>query len=109
MATLAPQSITGPTGRAITLSAAAAGGDKMAPGRNAYLMIRNDSASSITVTLDTTDVAFNGSVVPDTALAVAAGATSIIPVGPEYGGTIDGLASIAYSAATSVTVAAVTS
>lgn len=108
MATLTTQPATGITGRTITYTAASAGGDRVAPGPNVYLLVKNGSAGSITVTLDATGLVFNGQSVPDTAVTVAAGADAIVPVTADYRNTTDQLAGIAYSAVTSVTVAALT-
>lgn len=108
MATLTTQSATAIGGRTITYAAATAGGDKVAPGSNVYLIVKNASAASINVTLDTTGVAFNGVAIPDTVIAVAAGADAIIPITADYRNTTDGLAAIAYSAVATVTVAAIT-
>jgi len=106
MATLTAQPATAIGGRTITFTAASAGGDKVKPGSNVLLLVRNDSASSITVTLDATGLVFNGQNVPDTTVAVAAGAEAIIPVTADYRNASDGLAAITYSAVTTVTVAA---
>ena len=108
MATLTTQPATAIGGKTITYTAASAGGDKVAPGPNVYLLVKNASAGSVTVTLDTTGTAFNGVAIPDTAVTVAAGAEAIIPVTADYRNTSDGLAAITYSAVTTVTVAALT-
>ena len=108
MATLTTQPATAIGGKTITYTAASAGGDKVAPGPNVYLLVKNGSAAAITVTLDTTGTAFNGVAIPDTAVTVAAGAETIIPITADYRNTTDGLAAITYSAVTTVTVAALT-
>lgn len=106
MATLALQPTTSPTGTTLTFAAAAVGGDKCPVGTNVLLLVRNDSASSVTVTLDATGLVFNGLAVPDTAVVVAAGAEAVVPVSDHYRASADGLAAITYSAVTTVTVAA---
>ena len=108
MATLTTQPATAIGGRTITYTAASAGGDKVAPGPNVYLLVKNGSAAAITVTLDTTGTAFNGVAIPDTTVTVAAGTDAIIPITSDYRNTTDGLAAITYSAVTTVTVAALT-
>lgn len=105
MATLTAQSASNIAGRTITFTAASGSGDKVTPGSNSYLVVNNGSASPITVTLVTPGTAFNAGAIPDTTLAVAAGAIAIIPVTDEYKNDSDGLASITYSSATTVTVA----
>lgn len=108
MATLTAQSATAIGGRTITFAAASAGGDKVAPGNNVYLLVKNGSTAAITVTLDATGLVFNGAAVPDTAVTVGVGADAIVPVTADYRNTTDGLAAITYSAVTTVTVAALT-
>ena len=105
MATLTAQSASNIAGRTITFASASGSGDKVTPGANSYLLINNGSASSITVTLVTPGTTFNAGAIPDTTLAVAAGALAIIPVTNEYKDDTDGLASITYSATTTITVA----
>lgn len=106
MATLTRQSVGAPAGTTISFASAAEAGDKVEPGTNVYLLVRNGSGGSITVTLDATGLTFNGGNVPDTAKAVAAGAVAMIPVTPEYRNSSDGLAAITYSGVSSLTVAA---
>lgn len=107
MATLAAQNANVTTGRTLTLSAAAGGGDRAPVGDGLFLLIRNGSGSSMTVTLDVTGVAFNAGPIPDTPVVVAAGAEVIVPLLRAYRSESDGLAGISYSLATSVTVAVV--
>ena len=106
MATLALQPTSAPTGTTLTFVAATAGGDKCPVGGNVLLLVRNDSAGPVTVTLDATGLVFNGGAVPDTAVVIAAAAEAVVPISDHYRATADGLAGIAYSAAASVTVAA---
>ena len=107
MATLAAQSARVVGGRVLTLSAAAGGGDRAPVGDGLFVLIRNGSASSMTVTLDAPGLAFNATAVADTAVVVAAGAAVIVPLLRSYRSESDGLAGISYSLATSVTVAVV--
>lgn len=105
MAILAPQAAKAPAGTVITYADASAGGDRVAPGSNILLLVKNGSGASVTVTLDATGTAFNGAAIPDTAVVVAAGADAIVPVLPNYRSDSDGLAGVSYSAAASVKVA----
>lgn len=91
------------SGLAPTYDAASSGGDKapVAPGR--VLEVKNGSGSSINVTM-TTPGNVAGVAIADPVLAIAAGASALIPLDSIYRGT-DGNASIAYSSATTVTVA----
>lgn len=107
MATLAAQNARVVGGRTLTLSAASGGGDRVPVGDGLFLLIRNGSGSSVTVTLDATGQAFNGTAVADTTVAVAAGAEAIVPLMRAYRSESDGLGGISYSSATSVTVAVV--
>jgi len=107
MATLAAQNARTVGGRTLTLSPAAGGGDRAPVGDGLFLLIRNGSGSSVTVTLDATGTAFNATPVADTAVVVAAGAEAIVPLLRAYRSESDGLAGISYSSATSVTVAVV--
>lgn len=106
MATLALQRVRAAAGTTVTRTAAAVGGDRCPVGDNVLLHVRNGGGSSINVTLDSTGKTFNGSDVPDTVVAVAAGAEAIIPITADYRSASDGLAGIAYSGVTTVTVAA---
>lgn len=108
MATLNIQNIGSIAGNAVTYAPASAGGDRVAPGNKVFLVVRNGSAAAITATIDATGTAFNGQGIPDTTVTIAAGAEKFIPIRTEhYKSASDGLAGISYSAATSVTVAAI--
>lgn len=106
MATLAIQPVAS-TGTALSFAAATSGGDKCHVGNDLYLIVKNGSGASVTVTLATT-ATNEGFAVADNAVAVAASAeTAIGPLDPAlYRGT-DGLCAITYSASASVTVASV--
>lgn len=109
MAALTTAQIT-QAGTLVTLVAAGAGGDTVIAGASTWLHVKNGSASSITVTIDdptsatpTAATAFN----PDAAITVAAGAERIIgPISARFGAPATGLASVTYSAVTTVTVGA---
>lgn len=107
MATLAAQNANVVGGATLTLPAASAGGDRAPVGDRLYLLVRNGSGGSVTVTLDATGQAFNATPVADTAVVVAAGATAIVPLLRAYRSESDGLAGISYSSPTSVTVAVI--
>lgn len=107
MATLAAQNANVVAGATLTLSAAAGGGDRAPVGEGLFLLIRNGSGSSMTVTLDATGTAFNATSVADTPVVVAAGAEVIVPLLRAYRSESDGMAGISYSLATSVTVAVI--
>lgn len=105
MALLTTQQMTS-AGAAITLASAAAGGDTadVSNGRT-FLWCKNGGGSSITVTLTTPGTIDGDLAVADRAVTVANGAEKLIgPLSPVVYGTV---VSIAYSAVTSVTVAAV--
>lgn len=106
MATLTTQTITA-DGLSPSYASAAGGGDKVRPGRGVFIHVRNGDASPMTVTLATPGTV-DGLAIADRAVTVAAGGSRMIPVPvAAYGDPADsGLASITYSAVTSVTVAA---
>jgi len=106
VATLSTQQIA-ITGPAITYTAAAGGGDKIAPDGRTFLHVKNGGGSSITVTIDVPGTTY-GQNNPDVPVTVPnAGERMIGPIPPEIANPSDGLVAIAYSAVTSVTVAAV--
>lgn len=107
MATLTAQSTKTRTGKQINYVPATSGGDRAAPARDAYLLVRNGSGASINVTLDAVTKSFNGANIPDTVIAVPAGKDVFIPLRSEYASPTDGLVGIAYSAVTTVTVAVI--
>lgn len=106
MAVLAAQSVTAVAGKVLAFTAAAAG-DRAITGANVFLVVRNGGVGATTVTLDTTGVAFNGIAIPDTAVVIAAGGQAIIPLTNDYRSSVDGMAGIAYSVLTTVTVAVI--
>lgn len=107
MATLTAQNARVTAGRVVTFAAAAAGGDRAPVGDGLYLIVKNGSGSSITVTLDSIGLVFNGGAIPDTAIPVAAAGELLVPLLRNYQSDSDGLAGISYSAVTTVTVAVV--
>lgn len=106
MATLATQ-VIGQAGTDITFSSAAGGGDACATGSDVKLLVKNGSGSSITVTLATPGTVDGDLAIADRAVTVAAGVTTAIPVTDRYKDSTTGLASITYSAVTTVTVAVI--
>lgn len=107
MALLSLQAITA-AGLAANYATASAGGDKVQLGAsNIFLHVKNGGASSITVTITTQANTYKGLTVPDRTVTVAASADKMIgPIDPALHADINQQASIGYSAATSVTVAA---
>lgn len=107
MATLAYQKAR-VTGTAVSLAAAAGGGDLIPPNPNGALMVRNGDASAKTVTVAVPGNTKFGQADPDVAVVVAAGATALIgPLDQDLADPTDGMVHVTYSAVTSVTVAAV--
>lgn len=97
------------TGAALTYSAAAGGGDRFTPGSRTFLHVRNGGGSSINVTLTVTATVDGLPVGGGTrVVAVPAGADRLIPVPASTYQAADGLADVAWSGTTSVTVAVVT-
>lgn len=96
------------TGVTPTLVAANAGGDKIVNDGDTILHVKNGGGAPITVTVAAVTKCSHGSL-HDSVSTVAAGATTQIGPFPQarFNG-IDGKASVAYSAVTSVTVAATT-
>lgn len=108
MALLATQSINR-AGLATAFAAAAAGGDTFLPNSNTFIEVKNASGSPITVTIVTPRNNVYGNPIADNTISVPA-TTGDRMIGPfpadEYADPVTGLASISYSAATSVTVGA---
>lgn len=102
MATLAVNSVV-PAGTAVALAAAAGGGDTFPGTGRETLIVTNGSGASINVTLATFKTV-NGLAVPSRVVAVAAGATKHIAVGPEHVDPADGNVDVTYSDVTTVTV-----
>lgn len=73
------------------------------------LIVKNGSGASINVTFTTPGTLPTGDAYPDKVYAVAAGAEKWIPVLADYLNTTTLLADVAFSATTSVTVAAIVS
>lgn len=107
MATLTPVQAT-IAGATVTMAAASAGGDKVAPNGRAALLVTNGSAASIDVTIAVPGNTRFGQPEPDVVVAVAAGATKMIgPFPVELADPTDRLVHVSYSATATVTVAAV--
>jgi hypothetical protein len=107
MALLATQK-AGPTGLVPNFVAAAGGGDTfVADGRTA-LIVKNGSGGSINVTITSKKRSSPGLAPADVVVAVAAAAEKHILVGQSgFADPVSGAASVAYSSAVTVTVAAV--
>lgn len=105
MAVLSPQ-LAATTGTALTYTAADPAGDQAPVGAGLLLLIRNESAAEVTVTLVSPGT-FRGLAIADAALPIPAGADGAFPLGTVFRDPTSGQAAIAYSDATSVTVAVV--
>lgn len=106
MASLSSQRIV-EGGLGVTYAAADAAGDRVPAGDDLFLHVRNASAAAITVTVDSVRPCSYG-FDHDLAVTVPAGGDRM--VGPLPAGRFagdDGLVAVTYSAAASVTVAAV--
>lgn len=107
MATLTYQR-TKITGQVVTFAAASGGGDLVPVNPDGFLLVRNNDATSKTVTIATPGNTRHGQADPDVPVAIAAGAMAMIgPFDATLRDPNDGLVHISYSATTSVTVAAV--
>jgi hypothetical protein len=87
-----------------TYAAAAGGGDQAPVGEKLLLHVRNDDASSKTVTVATPGTV-GGLAIADAAQTIPAGGDAFIPLKSTYRDPATGRAAVTYSAATSVTVA----
>lgn len=108
MATLATQNILR-TGTVVTLTAASGGGDAMETGDGMILVVHNGAGSPINVTIAAAaDTGLANVDFEDEVVAVANGTTAEIgPVLSQvFKDPITDLATVTYSSATSVTVAA---
>lgn len=107
MAALSVQQAT-PSGLTPTYANAAGGGDTFPLDGDTAFIVKNGGGSPITVTIASKKTAVPGLSVANQAVTVAAGAESHILVDPAaFADPTSGLASVTYSAVTSVTVAAV--
>lgn len=106
MALLTAQQVT-LTGLDISFASASAGGDTAACADRTVLLVRNASGSAVTVTIATPGTV-SGLAIADVTHSVPDGTTAALPLYPaSLLGDTSGVATITYSAATSVTVAAV--
>lgn len=93
------------TGTDATYTAAAAGGDTIAPAAGLVLHVKNGDAAAKTVTLVRPGTQY-GQANPDIAVVIAASpGNQFIRVPPEFADPATGLVNVTYSAVTSVTVA----
>lgn len=107
MAVLTTQTIV-PTGLLPTYAAAAGGGDKVTPGNDTFIHVKNGGGSSITVTVDNV-VPSNYGTDADLVVVVANGSERMIgplPT-PRFQSLTDGLVNVTYTGVTTVTVAAI--
>lgn len=104
MALQTNQVIDPATGLVVTYNASTGGPHTVdCSGGRTFLAVTNASGASITVTLTTPGTDANGNAIADPTFAVAAGAVRLIPLNPAIYGAI---ATVAFSATTSVTFAA---
>ena len=94
---------TNPVLSAATVSDTSPVGD----GRHRFLIVKNGSGSSVTVTISDYGLDDAGDANPSHVVTVAAGATAFIPIHQSYDKGDGTGAQIAYSAVTSVTSASV--
>jgi hypothetical protein len=107
MALLSTQTITR-TGLAPTYSAAAGGGDKVTPGNDTFIHVKNGGGSSITVTVDSVVPSNYGDDVNLVVSVPNAGERMIGPLPAErFASPADGLVNVTYSGVTTVTIAAI--
>lgn len=107
MAALTVQNVAR-TGLAPTYAAAAGGGDTFVNDGQTFVHVKNGGGSSVNVTVDSTAPATVGLAQSDVVVAVpASGERMIGPFPPNAFDDVNGSTAIAYSAVTSVTVAAV--
>ncbi|GLY81838.1 hypothetical protein [Actinoallomurus iriomotensis] len=102
-----PTQVIGQAGTTINFSNASAGGDTCATGEDVKLLIKNGAVSSITATIATPGKVDGDLDIQDRVVTVAAGATEGVRVTDRYRDPATGLASIAWSSATSVTAAVI--
>jgi len=109
MATLSYLTATAWPVAQVTMPAASAGGDKVAPTANAALLVRNGDASSKTVTMAVPGNTRFGQADPDPGYVVPAGAIAVIPIRYDAADTAtDGLVAFTYSNTTSLFVQPIT-
>jgi hypothetical protein len=102
------QNASGLDGATVAFSAATSGpGDTVVGGQAVHLLVNNASASPITVTLVTPESIEGTLAVADRAVVVTNATIREIPVPSRYNDPVTGLATVTYSLATTVTVAAV--
>ena len=104
MATLTKQNIP-TTGLAASYVACAAGGDKVAPGSNSFIHVKNAHTGSWIVTLVTPQTFEGDLTVQDRNVTVPNGGERFIAVPDSYRDPADGLASITYNGVTALTIA----
>jgi hypothetical protein len=104
MATLAAQNVN-KAGLNPAFSAAAGGGDKFAPGNRTFLYIKNAHTASWTVTIDCPTL-YKDQAVADVVVTVPNASERIIgPFPADLFAQADGLATLAYTGVTALTVA----
>lgn len=108
MATLTYQQVSNTAVVVPSLAAAAGGGDSIAPNDRGFLMVKNGSGATITVTMVVPGNTKYGIANPDPTFAVVAGATACIgPLPVDLANPSTGLVDFTYSGVTSLTVGGV--
>ena len=107
MATALTKVSVGSAGQALTFPTADGTGNTAPTGQGVFLLVKNGGGSSINVQLTYPSKYDGDQTVSPRAIAVAAGAETVIPLRDVYRDPATGLASIGYSSAASVTVAVV--
>jgi hypothetical protein len=105
MATVPVQVVAVAGTQATYAAATAGGGDKIVPGDGVFVHVKNGSGGSITLTL-VTPGEVDGLAVADRTVVVPAGEDRFASVGDLYRNRSDGLATLTWSAVTTVTFAA---
>jgi len=107
MAVLTQQQVT-LAGSTITFSAAGGAGDKVQPGPTSFVVVRNASASPVTVTVDSKVPSNYGTDVnPSVTVPITTGERWIGPFNAQRFAGLDGLVDVTCSPSASVTVASV--
>lgn len=105
MAVLSPQ-FSKAGGTSLAFAAADAGGDQFEPSARNRLVVVNDDAGSITVTVVTPGNDKYGNARPDIDFSIPAGESAVFgPFPQDLADPADGLVDVSYSGVTNVTVA----
>jgi len=95
-----PVTLAGP---ALAFANASVGGDKFVPDENTFLLVRNDSGVSVTVTIVTPYAPLGLALADPVITVVAAAEATIGPFAPPYWANSAGQADVTFAPITSVT------